>query len=515
MKILLIYLDPLDNEPIGLMYIGTVLKNEGHTVKLIGIERRYSERSFLKELANFGPDIVGISITTPYANKAEYIARFIKTNFPEIPVIAGGPHPTILPLEVLKEKNIDVCVIGEGERTIIELINHYERRNVPLEDIKGIAFLKNGSLVMTDKRGYIENLDDLPFVDRELLPKKTIFGRAGYPLKNPCMLITTTRGCPYQCTFCQPTVNSLFGRKVRKRSPENVIAEISELKRRYNIGGLWINDDTFALDPRWTSKFCELMNSKGMDILWWANGRVNIIKEDILKKMQEAGCVALIMTFECGSERVRNKILKKGITNTQVINAYNIGHKLGLLLRANIMLGSPTETEEEIQESVMMVKALQPHFVTASYTTPIPGTYMYSELLSKGEIDGRTDWGFYDISHFKKIDTEVTESRLKEVYRDIQRGYSGHSFTNRARHFFEVPNFRKILFKRWKSLLVNKHPNVKHLLFDIAAITIGSFSYFINKNRYTRQTNLVQDGEIHQLRYSLSNTKSKQPPNRQ
>ena len=484
MRVLLIYLDPLNSEPIGLMYIGTVLKKAAHTVKIIGIEKKNSERIFLREFRRFHPDISGISITTPYANKAEYIAKLIRDNFPGVKIIAGGPHPTILPLETLKNKNIDVCVIGEGERTIIEVIDHYAKRGLALEGIKGIAFLENNSLVMTERRGYIEDLDDLPFVDRELVPEEVFLGRAGYPLKNSCVLITTVRGCPYSCTFCQPTVNAMFGKKMRRRTPENVVSEIRQLKERYHIGGLWINDDTFGFDHEWTCAFCELMIKSRMGIFWWANGRINTVRRDVLEKMQKAGCVFLMMTFECGSERVRNEILKKGVSNAQVMNAYNIVHDLGLLARTNVMLGSPTETEKELEETIEMVKTVQPHFVTASYTTPIPGTYMHNDFLSEGLFSGRQDWEFYDISHFKKNRSDISDTKLKDVYKNIQRGYSGDSFTNRARHFFAVKNFRKILYQRWRSLLISKHPNLKHLFFDIIAIIAGSPNYFINRKRY-------------------------------
>lgn len=486
MKVVLIYLDPLDNEPVGLMYIGTVLKGAGHEVKLVGIEKDGGEKALLRQIKLFKPDVVGLSITTPYASKAEHFAGLVKGAFPNVPVIAGGAHPTIMPGETMKKGNVDVCVIGEGERTVIELMGHYEG-SAPLGDVKGIAFLDGGRLVMTEKRGYVENLDDLPFVDRGLLPEKVIYGRAGYPLQNPCMLITTVRGCPFRCTFCQPTVVSLFGKKVRKRSPANVVAEIAELKRLYGTSGLWINDDTFAFDHAWTAEFCGRLRESGADVSWWANGRINVVRRETLLKMKDAGCVALVMTFECGSERVRNEILKKGVTNEQVFKAYDISHELGILVRTNVMLGTPTETEKEMQESALMVKAVQPHFVTASYTTPIPGSYMYDEYLSDKAKEGEKEWDFYDISHFKSVESAVPEEKLKEVYAGIQKGYSGHSFVNRARHFFEVPGFRGVLYKRWKSLIFSRHPNIKHLLFDIGAIVLGSAGYILNRSKYRRQ----------------------------
>jgi hypothetical protein len=264
------------------------------------------------------------------------------------------------------------------------------------------------------------------------------------------------------------------------------VSEIIELKRRYNIGGLWINDDTFSFDYAWADKFCDLLIANKLNIFWAANGRVNTARRDLLEKMKKAGCVILFMTFECGSDRVRNKILHKGFTNAQIISAYDMVHEIGLLTRTNIMLASPTESEEELRESMAMVKAVQPHFVTASYTTPLPGTYMYQDCLSKGILGEERGWEFYDISHFKNINSPIPPARLKSVYGDIQRGYHSSFPVNRARHFFSVKNFRKILYQRWGSLLFNRHPNIGHFLFDLAAVILGSFSYFMHKNRYAR-----------------------------
>lgn len=222
MRVLLIYPEPLNNEPIGLLYIGTILKRESHHVKIIGLERKNPLKSILKKVSHFKPEAIGIYINTILADKAKVVAGFIKNNFPEITIVAGGPHPTILPHETLKERCIDICVIGEGELTVIDLLKA-AKLNKPLEKVKGIAFLKDNNLVTTEKREYIQDLDILPFIDRELMPSNVIYGQAGYPVGNPCMLLMAVRGCPYQCSFCQPALNKIFGSKVRRRSPENVV----------------------------------------------------------------------------------------------------------------------------------------------------------------------------------------------------------------------------------------------------------------------------------------------------
>lgn len=486
MHILLIYLHPLDNEPMGLMYIGTALKKAGHQVKIIGIETHNTQRRLLKEALNFKPDVVGLNITTALANKAQYIAGLIKNNFSEITIIAGGPHPTILPYEVLKEKNIDICVIGEGEITAVDLLKALVSSRQALEEVKGIAFLRNGDLKVTPGREYIQDLDTLPFVDRELMPKDVIYGRAGYPVGNPCMFLLTARGCPYQCSFCQPTVDKIFGKKVRRRSPENVIQEIIGLKKKYGIHGLWINDDTFLLDNNWTQKFCDLIIREKLDILWCTNGRIDNANEEVLTKMRDAGCVTLVLTPEAGSQRIRNSVFYKNVFDEEIVRVYRLCHKIGLPAQANIMLGSPTETERDLSLSFALIKKIQPHSMNFSYTTALPGTYLherYTEDIASSPY--YQSYENYDIGTFKKFNnTDISDEKLRTAWDFFDTRYSKFSFTNRARQFFRYPYFRKIIFKRWKTLLCSRHPKFRHFLFDLLAITLGSFTYFKNRRLY-------------------------------
>lgn len=486
MRILLVYLEPLDNEPMGLMYIGTALKNAGYSVKIIGIEKHNPQRRLLEEVAHFKPDFVGMSITTPLSNKAQGVAKLIKDNFPEMAIIAGGPHPTVLPYQTLNDKNIDICVMGEGEVTVAELLQALILSK-PLEEIKGIAFLRDGNLTITEEREYIQDLDSLPFVDRELMPPEVIYGRAGYPAGNPCMLLMTVRGCPYQCFFCQPTVDKIFGKRVRRRSPQNVIEEVVELKRKYNIHGLWINDDTFLFDSNWTNEFCDLMLKENLDILWYANGRVNNADKDILIKMREAGCVGIVMTPETGSERIRNEILNKKLSDEQIIRAYKICHEIGLPVQANIMLASPTETDKDLEYSIALIKKIQPHFMNVSYTTALPGTYLYNRYIDEVHVSKYyKKYEDYDIGSFKKLDTDISEAELKRAWKFFAKRYANISLSNRARHFFQYPYFRKILFKRWQTLIFSRHPKFRHFIFDIMAIIFGSIIYLRNIKSYNR-----------------------------
>ena len=484
MKVILIYLEPLNNEPLGLMYVGTVIKKAGYQVKIIGLPKRNKENYLLKEIRTFSPEVIGISIVTPLFDIAQNMASFIKKQFPKMLIIAGGPHPTIMPYETLKEKNIDICVLGEAELTVVELLKAISKKE-DLRKIKGIAFLEDNEFVVTPSQELIEDLDSLPFVDRELMPKNVIYGRAGYPIGNPCMLLITGRGCPFNCSFCQPTVRKMFGSKPRRRSVENVIEEIIQLKNKYGINGLWINDDTFLIDRIWINKFCDYLIKEKIEIMWYANGRINNPDEGILKKMRDAGCVGLVMTPETGSQRIRNEILNKRINDEEIFKAYKICKKIGLPFQANIMFASPTETEEDLKLSLSLIKKIQPHFMNLSYTTALPATYLYERYLPeiKKSIYYR-NYSDFDIGKFKKLDCNINDKYLKKIHRFFEKYYYKESFCNRARHFLQYPYFRKILYKRWKTLLFSEYPNFLHLIYDIISIILGLFPYFVNKHIY-------------------------------
>jgi radical SAM superfamily enzyme YgiQ (UPF0313 family)/SAM-dependent methyltransferase len=389
-----------------------------------------------------------------------------------------------LPEETLKDAAVDLCIIGEGEATAAELVSRINDK-MPFEDIKGIAFLKGGQLHATAPRDYIADLDSLPFIDRTLVPAEVIYGRAGYPVSNPCVLIVTGRGCPYQCSFCQPTVDRMFGRKLRKRSPANVIGEIKELKEKYGTRGLWINDDTFLADIGWTTAFCDSMIENKLDMLWYANGRINNAQRGVLTKMRDAGCAGVVMTPETGSQRLRNEVLGKNISDDQIINAYRICHEVGIPVQANIMIGSPTETEAELRQSLELIKKIQPHFMNYSYTTLLPGTYLHQGYQRQAEASGYyKDCQDYDFGRLKPLGTGISEQTLKKTNSLIEKRYSNTSFSNRARHFLRYPYFRKIIFKRWKTLLISPHPKFRHFGFDLLAIMLGSFGYLLHRGFY-------------------------------
>jgi len=485
MRIMLICLESLKIIPMGLMYIGTVLKESGNDVRIIGLPgtSKESDKDIERELAIYMPEVVGISVCTYEVFKSIGVAKAVKEYDSGIKLIAGGPHPSILPTDLLLRSNdIDICVIGEGELTIVELVNAIQK-DEDLRGIKGISFRnEEGSPVVTERREFIRNLDDLPFIDRGLLPIDILTRRGGYPVGYPNMYIVTSRGCPYQCTFCKPTEDIIFRNKIRRRSVQNVINEIKLLKEMYDIGGLWINDDTLFTSKAWLNEFCDQMIQEHLQITWAANGRLSpVVSEETLNKMKLAGCVYLVMTFEAGSERVRNQILDKGLSNDEIYKYLDIVERSKIPFQSNIMIGSPTETIDELFESVRMIDAIKPSYMNVSFTTLMPGMYLYEEYKEKYEYlrdDEYIHSGWWARSEGC---AEIPKEFQELVYFYFLGRYTNTSAYARFRNFIENSYARSMFFFRLKTLLLKKNKNIKHFLYDIYLLALGMILYSIEK----------------------------------
>jgi radical SAM superfamily enzyme YgiQ (UPF0313 family) len=274
----------------------------------------------------------------------------------------------------------DFGIAGEGEITAKELLDSVADKK-PFENIKSLVFRKQGSIVINDKRPLIENLDILPFPARDLLDtKKYTFS---VPKKGivPLTMMSTSRGCPYECVFCAS--KTIWGRNTRFRSAENVAREIKEV---YDSGIQYIafSDDTFTLNRKRVFDICNEIIKSGMDIKWQMMTRANLIDEEMLALMKKAGLVRMSIGVESGNPEILLKI-KKGVTLKEVENAYRIADKIGIETRGSIMLGHPYETRETALETLNFAKNLKEcKQMYINVATPYPGTE-FNEMAKKGE----------------------------------------------------------------------------------------------------------------------------------
>lgn len=275
-------------EPLGLAYIAAVLENEGHDVKIIDAPALKMETAQIAEVAKKNFDIIGVTMLTPMYKRSIEVIRAIRKINPGTKIVVGGPHPTALPTQTLKENpEIDIVVIGEGEITIKELALALETAS-PLENIKGVAFCRSDQIVVTEPRPFIKNLDALPLPARHLLPMNAYQITGSRSQEKHSYTIITARGCPYNCVFCSHP----FGRSFRYHSPERIIKEIELLINKYGAGEINFEADTISVDKQFLQGLCRKIINSGLNkkIQWTCESRADTIDENLLRLMKQAGC---------------------------------------------------------------------------------------------------------------------------------------------------------------------------------------------------------------------------------
>lgn len=450
LKIALVHIKVIDSTspPLGIMYIGRLLESFGHEIKFWD---EYKNTKFISEIKKWNPDIIGFSILSSQMGFVAPIIRELKKSLKSF-IAVGGIHPTVLPEETLRETNADCAVIGEGEITMKELVDHIEGDS--WRSVSGIAFLEDNKITVTPSRPLIEDLDILPFpdysklnVERYLIPPGVI---RGYFLRATVNL-STSRGCPNKCIYCNcPTI---FGTKVRKRSVKNVINEIKWLKEKYSIiEGLWFVDDTFTCSSSWVINFSEAMVSEGLNkLIWSCQTRVTHINPKMLQAMKKAGCVQLEFGIESGSERIL-RVLKKNTNLFVIRNAVLMAKDARLSVFVTFMLGNPTETEEDMQKSFLLAKELKADGCRFFFTTPFPGTELYDMAIKNGWLSKK--YGFNESLSLRQTNPgETTDEPLMicnipaEKLVKIRAKYQNYFiFRNYSIYLKQFPFILEILF---------------------------------------------------------------------
>ena len=402
MKIMLIW-PPLAKKGriaplLGLAYLASCLEKVGHNVKIIdSLAMRYTLKDVEKKIKNFDPDVVGISATTQFIYEAYSIARMSKENNPNCMTVLGGPHTTVLSRKTLEECNfIDIIIRGEGERTLLELLE--KKKKEDLIGVRGISFRLNDKIIENPDRPFIEDLDSLPFPAYHLLPmQKYVVNDTKLNIdffhtnKQPFGTITTSRGCPFNCSFCAS--NILWGRKWRSRSPENIIEELKILRNKYGLRKIFFVDDISTVKTKRIENLCKLIKEEGIDISWECPTRANIVTKDLCLKLKKAGCQTIGFGIESGVQKILD-FLNKGITLELAEQAVKTVKNAGLQTDSNFMIGIPGETREMIKQTLAFAKKLDLTYTTFSILTPYPGTKIY-EYVKKHNLLLTEDWSKY------------------------------------------------------------------------------------------------------------------------
>lgn len=388
------------NENIGVMAIAGVLKASGHEVDLILIDEHPG--NYLQLIADYNPDLIGFSFMTGNRVWAFTTARMLKEKLGK-PIIFGGVHPTLFP-EDIDFSYVDYVCVGEGEYPVLELMNGLARGD-DCSSIRNLWVKQNGTVVKNETRQLIENFDELP------LPLRDIYYKYAFIRDLPIKRFISGIGCPYNCTFCHnPLERKLFkgkGKHVRKKSVHRVIEEILYVKERFVLKRVHFSDDLFVFDKVWLKEFLAAYR-KEIQIPFSCNIRIDQVSAEVIKDMYESGCWGMSFGIESGSDRIRNKILKKNLAEEAIVRNSKIIKSYGIKLIITNLMGLPDETIDDAFKTIELNQKIKVDYTRANILVPYPKTDIVDYAIERGLLPAD-----YSIKNFDQV---LRKSLIKSPY---------------------------------------------------------------------------------------------------
>jgi radical SAM superfamily enzyme YgiQ (UPF0313 family) len=426
--------------PLGLAYITSYLKNEGHDslyfnldgdpsipflnpLSVSAIKAEYDNylqevsdvsshqiwQDYIEVLKVFRPDVVGISIPSVKAKSVFKLLKITKSVASRIYTVVGGHHSQVYAKDMLEnDKNLDFVIRDEGEITMVELARQLENpASFHPESILGLVYRDSaGNIKVNERRPFIEDLDKLPW------PSFCYYKKGDELIAHPKTAIMASRGCPYDCNYC--ATNNMWARRVRMRSPDNVIKEIKHIIVSQKGRFLTFCDDCFTLNKKWLVELCDIIIKDKIKINWDCITSINLLDEAIFRKIVEAGCVKVNVAIESGSQRIL-KLVNKNIDFGIVRKLFPIFRKYKISTAVYVMVGFPTETEYDIRLTQGVIQELRPNRVYCSVLLPLPGTVCYEQCIERGLLDLTNAWRGDSIkSTVMNLTTTLTD---EEFYR--------------------------------------------------------------------------------------------------
>lgn len=397
--------------PLGILYLASVLEKNEISVNIIDANAlEIGLEETLKLIEKEKPKIVGISATTYQIRAAVQLAKRLKEESRnEIVIGLGGAHVSSDPDFINRLPFFDFGLVGEGEITFPKLV----KKALSDEKVKGIFYGEQPT-----------NLDEIPFPARHLVDKRWYF-----PSGQEVAPILANRGCPYNCIFCSSKV---LGRRVRFRSPTNIVDEMEKIMDEYS-GRFWFVNDVMTANRDHTLELCKEIVNRKLDLEWSCETRINLVDTVLLKAMHKAGCRSISFGIESGCERVRTMIVRKNFTNEKILEIFRLCKKIGIQRNAYLMLGFPTETREELYETVHFGSKIDADIIGVHVTQLMPGSDLFTYAVKEGAIPNE----IYD--HYAK-------GELRDhwpIY--IPKGLSLNDLTEARRdaykHFYFGPRF--------------------------------------------------------------------------
>jgi len=460
MKVLLVYPNitdyPIDIST-GLASISSFLKKNKQTIELLDLTFSKSFSRIKKIIKDFNPGIVGIPIASNDYDFTIKTASFIK-KITKAPIVCGSYYATIYPENVLSEDCFDIAVIGEGERTFLEIINALENKK-SLKEIKGIYYKNENKIYKNPLRSYAENICDFPFPDKE------IFNYDKY-LKYNRGLATfiSSLGCPYECSYC---INHIFmnkfGKKnyIRHKPVDYLINEIKSVISKHRVREIEFYDETFTFNKNRVKEFCSQYKEE-IGLSFYINARVDTIDEEMLFYLKDAGCVRLSMGIETGDCNIRNNVLKRNQSDEKIINAFRLVKKTGLLSHSYNMIGIPFETKESIKKTIEINRICRPDFLAVSIFNAYPGTEIYEICKKNGWLKNEKGLSYFQTTNINHPDFSLKE--LKNIRDSF--GYNVFKVSNYKRAVIDLVDKKMLKYKPYVYLRSNLIQwGIKNILF--------------------------------------------------
>jgi anaerobic magnesium-protoporphyrin IX monomethyl ester cyclase len=356
-------------------------------------------QELLEVLKTQKPDLVGVSLLSVEVAAARKVSQVVKSWSPHCWVVWGGNHPTFLPTECVSYPEVDVVCRGEGENTLVELCENLAKGPSDFRGIAGISFTHEGEVRHNPTRALISNLDEIPFPARHRLLFYDDFDH-----KNLGSMIIT-RGCPWRCAFCSSC--NFWEKKVRFRSPANLVAELKQLQEGYDINYIMLWDDSFSINRDIVLRYCQAIINSGREIMWRTATRADLVTEELLPWMKRAGCAKLEIGVESGSPRIQ-RLIHKDIDNNDVIRAFNLLKKEHIPAGAFFMAGFPEETLDDLQQTFALMKSIPCLEIAFNILDPMPGSELLDTCVRLGMVPENPDWStflFWPDNHFMKYVT--------------------------------------------------------------------------------------------------------------
>lgn len=419
------YLSSRDSAfPIGLGYVAAVLERAGHVVDIFDFQIQSNDlAAFVSKIKSRPWHIVGFSVTTATRQAAVHLARLCKQNLPDCFIIAGGAYPTVYPKALLSlSMDIDVEVIGEGEITVVELAE-FLASNGELSAVKGIAYrAADNRLIQTEERPLIEDLDAVPFPAHHLFQLDFYSPPPGMFFRLPLRHIITSRGCPFNCIYCDD--RKIWRGRCRMRSAENIVEEMALLQKKFGAKEIHFYDDTFTVNKKRIARLCQLLRENELGLIWRCASRVDTVTQEMLFDMYTAGCRSISYGIESGDNGILKR-MGKGTTVSQARDAVRWTNNAKIQAKGFFMLNFPGDTIETTEKTIALAKELKLDFVGFNLTVPHHG-----ERLSRLVEENYTINEKVYYSDTPKLGNEIyffqpglPEEYLRDVYSRVVREF--------------------------------------------------------------------------------------------